>query len=93
MKSFSEKKIIEMFKEGKKLELLQYAYTTVFAVALVLAGLLALINQAVGVALLIVPLVCLVAAAMNLVAWSLVKSGIEHFFSKELKETKKKSNK
>lgn len=80
-----EKKIVELYRSNKRLELLQYAYVGVFIAVLVLAGLIALINQAVGVALLVVPLICLIAAAMNLIAWSLVKSGIEHFFAKELK--------
>jgi len=85
-----KKKIVELYKNQKRLELLQYAYVMAFAATLIAAGLIALINQAVGVAILIVPLVCLIAAAMNLVAWSLVKSGIERFLSNELKKSTKK---
>ncbi|MBQ2638648.1 MAG: hypothetical protein Q4E70_02705 [Candidatus Saccharibacteria bacterium] len=85
-----KKKIVELYKNQKRLELLQYAYVMAFAATLIAAGLIALINQAVGVAILIVPLVCLIAAAMNLIAWSLVKSGIERFLSNELKKSTKK---
>ena len=85
-----KKKIVELYKNQKRLELLQYAYVMAFAATLIAAGLIALINQAVGVAILIVPLVCLIAAAMNLIAWSLVKSGIERFLSNELKKSSKK---
>lgn len=81
-KSF-EKKLVELFRAGKKLELLEYAYMVLFVVVTLVAGLIALINQAVGVSFLIVPLICLVSGAMNLVAWSIVKTAMEHFYPDE----------
>ena len=81
-KSF-EKKLVELFRAEKKLELLEYAYAVLFIVVTLVAGLIALINQAVGVSFLIVPLICLVSATMNVVAWSIVKTAMEHFYPDE----------
>ena len=81
-KSF-EKKLVKLFRAGKKLELLEYAYIALFVVVTLVAGLIALINQAVGVSFLIVPLICLVSCSMNLVAWSIVKTVMEHFYPDE----------
>ena len=81
-KSF-EKKLVKLFRDGKKLELLEYSYVALFVVVTLVAGLIALINQAVGVSFLIVPLICLVSWSMNLVAWSIVKTAMEHFYPDE----------
>lgn len=93
-KSF-EKKIVELFKTNKRLDLLQYTYAALFVLVTLVAGLVALINQAVGVAFLIIPLICLIAFCMNLVVWSIVKTAVEHFFAKDLKKSddKEKSKK
>ena len=92
-KSFEEK-LVELYKSNKKLDLLQYAYGIIFAVVTVVAGLIALINQAVGIAFLIVPLICIISFSMNIVAWSVIKTAIERFFPEVLKkEEPKKKNK
>lgn len=95
-KSF-EKKFTELFKAEKKLELLQYAYAIIFILVTLVAGLIALIKQSVGVSFLIIPLICLISFSMNLVTWSIVKTAIEHFYpettKKEEKESKPKKSK
>ena len=85
MKKSFGKKIVEQYRANGKLELLQYAYLILFAVVTMAAGLVALIHQAVGVAFLIIPLICLVTWSMNLVAWSVVKTAVEHFYPEVLK--------
>lgn len=89
-KSFG-KKFVELYKSEKKLELLQYSYIAIFALVTVIAGLIALINQSVGVAFLIVPLISLVTFSMNLIAWSIVKTAVEHFFPEVLKKSEDKA--
>ena len=84
MKKSFGKKIIEQYRANGKLELLQYAYLILFAVVTMAAGLVALIHQAVGVAFLIIPLICLVTWSMNLIAWSVVKTAVEHFYPEVL---------
>ena len=88
-KSF-EKKVINLYKSEKKLELLQIAYVMLFIAVTVVSGLIALINQPVGVAFLIIPLICLVAWSMNMVAWSIVKTAVEHFYPDVLKKDEPK---
>ena len=85
MKKSFGKKIVEQYRANGKLELLQYAYIILFAVVTVAAGLVALIHQAVGIAFLIIPLICLVTWSMNLIAWSVVKTAVEHFYPEVLK--------
>lgn len=85
MKKSFGKKIVEQYRVNGKLELLQYAYLILFAVVTMAAGLVALIHQAVGVAFLIIPLICLVTWSMNLIAWSVVKTAVEHFYPEVLK--------
>ena len=85
MKKSFGKKIVEQYRANGKLELLQYAYLILFAVVTIAAGLVALIHQAVGVAFLIIPLICLVTWSMNLIAWSVVKTAVEHFYPEVLK--------
>ena len=92
-KSFG-KKLVELYKGGKTLELLQFTYVIIFGVVTITAGLIALIKQAVGVAFMIVPLICLISFCMNLVVWSIIKTAIEHFFPEVLeKNTPKKTTK
>lgn len=81
-KSF-EKKLVKLFREGKKLELLEYSYVILFVAITLVAGLIALVNQAVGVSFLVIPLICLVSFSMNIVAWSIVKTAISHFYPDE----------
>lgn len=85
MKKSFGKKIVEQYRANGKLELLQYAYLILFAVVTMAAGLVALIHQAVGIAFLIIPLICLVTWSMNLIAWSVVKTAVEHFYPEVLK--------
>ena len=85
MKKSFGKKIVEQYRANGKLELLQYAYLILFAVVTMAAGLVARIHQAVGVAFLIIPLICLVTWSMNLIAWSVVKTAVEHFYPEVLK--------
>ena len=85
MKKSFGKRIVEQYRANGKLELLQYAYLILFAVVTMAAGLVALIHQAVGVAFLIIPLICLVTWSMNLIAWSVVKTAVEHFYPEVLK--------
>ena len=91
-KSFG-KKLVELYKNGKAITLVQFTYVLIFVVFVITAGLISLIKQAVGVAFLIVPLVCLISFCMNLVAYSVIKTAIEFFYPEVNKkeEPKKKT--
>lgn len=70
--------IIKLYKDGKKLTLLEIAYFAIAIISFGIAGVIALFNQSFGVSILIVPLIALIAGVMNIVTWALVKLIIEH---------------
>lgn len=64
---------MNLYKSRKQVILLTWAYLFLAAVTVLIAGICALINQSVGVAMLIIPLVAIIALCMNVVAWSFVR--------------------
>lgn len=83
----------KLYKERKELALLEWTYLAIVIVSVVVAGIFALINQALGVSILIVPLVSFIAMSMNVVAWALIRLFAESFFPKEEPKTKPKNTK
>lgn len=67
----------ELYQSGKELVLLEWAYLIISVASFLLAGIFALFNQALGVGVLIIPLVAFIAFSMNIVAWALVKFAVE----------------
>ncbi|MBR3263781.1 hypothetical protein IKF94_00900 [Candidatus Saccharibacteria bacterium] len=65
--------IIKLYKNHRELLLVEIAYLIVTLIAFVVAGVIALFNQSMGVAALVVPLVALIALVMNVVAWAMIK--------------------
>ena len=76
------KDLIKLYEDGRELTLLEITYFALSVLSFMVAGILALFNQALGVSVLIVPLIALVAGVMNIVAWSLVKLIIESLSNK-----------
>ena len=66
-----------LYQEKKQVALLAWAYGLVAVAVTILAGLVALINQSVGVAIMIVPLIAVVAFSVNIVMWALIRFAIE----------------
>lgn len=66
-----------LYQEKKQVALLAWAYGLVAVAVTILAGLVALINQSVGVAIMIVPLIAVVAFSVNVVMWALIRFAIE----------------
>jgi len=84
----------KLYEQKRELALLQWAYVVIGGASVLIAGVFALINQQIGVAMLIVPLVTFVALAMNIVAWALIKLAADSFLvkkpaGKSTKKTKK----
>ncbi len=76
--------------ERRELALLQWAYLAMVVVSVIVAGVFALINQSLGVSILVVPVVAFVAMSMNVVAWALIKLAADTFISKKPGSDKKK---
>jgi len=78
-------KFTKMYREKSQIALLTWAYAIIAAAVVIISGLIALINQSVGVSVLIVPLVSIVAMCANIVVWSLIR------FILDMREQKEKA--
>ncbi len=86
--------IIKLYKNKNELKLVEITYFFMTILSFIVAGIIALFSQSLGVSVLIIPLISLIAGVMNIVAWALVKTGVEYLISiKEKKEPAKKSAK
>jgi len=74
MKSY----FLKLYKQHRELVLLEWAYAAVSLATFLIAGVLALINQSLGVALLIIPLIAFVTCTVNVVTWALIKLVADH---------------
>lgn len=88
-------KITRMYREKREISLLTWAYASVAVVVLIVAGLIALVNQPTGVSLLVVPLISVVAMIANVVVWALIRFIIETHEQNEKSKVRneKQSNK
>ena len=69
--------IIKLYKEHRELAILEWFYLFIAIAGVFVAGILALFNQAAGVAILIVPLIAIIAFAMNMICWAVIRLAIE----------------
>ncbi len=84
-------KMLDIYHKKGQVALLSYTYGAITLVSVVFAGFCALVNQSFGVAVLIVPLVSIIALCMNVVVWALVRFGIQSYEEKKKQiETDKK---
>ena len=74
-----------LYKEHKQFALIEWTYAILTVATLLIVGLVNLINPSVGAGLLIIPLVCFIAFAMNLVAWSLIKTFLDYLDARTAK--------
>ena len=63
----------KLYREKSQVTLLTWAYGIISVVVVLVAGLIALINQSVGVAVLIVPLISISALCANIFVWAFVR--------------------
>jgi len=70
-------KFMKMYREKRQVSLLTWTYAIISAAVIVVAGLIALINQSVGVAILIIPLIAVAAMCANIMVWSLIRFILE----------------
>lgn len=92
---------ISLYKENRQIVLLTWCYSVIAIVFVVLSGLIALLNQPLGVGMLIIPLVAIIALSMNIVFWALIhlaldtkeKAALKKQVKTEEKTSKKTSKK
>lgn len=80
-----------LYKEGRQIALLAWVYGTASVILVIIAGLLAIIDQSLGRLVLIVPAVCVVVMLANLVTWSIIHTIFDSL--KEKQKSAKKSEK
>lgn len=87
---------IGLYRKNRQLVLLSWVYGILAVVFVFIAGIFALINQSVGVAILIVPLIAICALSANVVAWALIHLMLDSTAKKleaaeKAKDSRKKS--
>lgn len=83
---------INLYRKNRQLTLLSWVYGIIAVVFVFVAGIFALINQSVGVAILIVPLIAICALSANIVVWALVHLMLDST-AKKLDESEKSRKK
>ncbi len=86
--------ISKLYRERRELALLEWAYLAISVVSFMVAGILALFSQPLGVGVLIIPFVSFIAFSMNVVAWALIKLAVDNLIPaiEEAKPATKKSS-
>ena len=81
----------QLYKEKRELTILEITYLIIAGISF-LVSVIALLNQALGVGLLIIPFIAFLAFSANLIVWALVKMLLEESIKNQgsnLKESKK----
>ena len=71
----------DLYQNHREYTLLQWLYAIIAVLGVIIAGLVALMNQTLGISILIVPGIFGVAFLANLVAWSLLNTVLKSVFS------------
>ena len=84
--------IKQLYKEKRELTILEITYLISAGISFLVSAVIALLNQALGVGLLIIPFIAFLAFSANLIVWALVKMLLEESIKNQgsnLKESKK----
>ena len=73
-----------LYQNKEELKLVEVTYGLVALVFFLLAAVVSLLDRALGVALLIIPLISVIALATNVVVWALLKLFLESKISQNL---------
>ena len=73
-----------LYQNKEELKLVEVTYGLVALVFFLLAAVVSLLDRALGVALLIIPLISFIALATNIVVWALLKLFLESKISQNL---------
>ena len=65
--------IKQLYKDKRELTILEITYLIIAVIAFLVAAIIALLNQSLGVALLIIPFIAFLAFSANMIVWALVK--------------------
>lgn len=77
-----------LYVNHREYVLLQWLYAIIALLGLFISGIVALMNQTLGISILIVPGIFSIAFVANLVAWSLLNTVLKSLFSGDRKKEK-----
>ena len=63
----------QLYNEQRELTILEVTYLIIAVLSFLVAAVIALLNQSLGVALLIIPFVSFLALSANMIVWALVR--------------------
>ena len=72
---------IRLYREKNQLALLAWAYGIISVIAVIIAGLVALIDQSVGKSILFIPLISACAFCANIVMWAIIRLILDAYAS------------
>ena len=84
------KHFAKLHDEKRELAMLEWAYLIIAVGAVIIAGILALFDQALGWAVMVVPMLAAIALCTNVVAWALIKLAADTFLTKKSDKNGKK---
>ncbi len=79
----------QLYKEKRELTILEITYLVIAGVSFLVAAVIALLNQSLGVGLLIIPFIAFLAFSANLIVWALVKMLVEESIKGQKQDIKR----
>ena len=78
----------QLYKEQRELTILEVTYLIIAVLSFLVAAVIALLNQSLGVALLIIPFVSFLALSANIIVWALVRMLLDESTKNDHKKSK-----
>ena len=78
----------QLYKEQRELTVLEVTYLIIAVLSFLVAAVIALLNQSLGVALLIIPFVSFLALSANIIVWALVRMLLDESTKNDHKKSK-----
>ena len=79
----------QLYKEKRELTILEITYLIIAGISFLVAAVIALLNQSLGVGLLIIPFIAFLAFSANLIVWALVKMLVEESIKGQSQDVKR----
>lgn len=77
----------QLYKEKRELTILEVTYLIIAIISFLVAAVIALLNQSLGVALLIIPFVSFLALSANMIVWALVRMLLDESTKNDYKKS------
>ena len=79
----------QLYKEKRELTILEITYLIIAGISFLVSAVIALLNQSLGVGLLIIPFIAFLAFSANLIVWALVKMLVEESMKGRIQDVKR----